>query len=56
MGVRAALSPVHPLVLYQQSTAACLLSSTNAHGLDIWADGMPADMAGCLLDMESGLF
>lgn len=56
MGVRAGLSPVHPLVLCQQPTAACLLSSTNAHGLDTWADGTAADMAGCLLDMELGLF
>lgn len=54
--VRAALSPVHPLRLCQQFSAACLLPSTDARGPDTWADGTAADMAGCLLDTESDLF
>jgi hypothetical protein len=55
-GVRAALSPVHPLRLCQQFSAACLFHSTDACGPDTWADGMATDVAGCLLDTESNLF
>lgn len=52
------MSPVYPLrAVSTVHSYSCLLPSTDACGLDTWADGMAANRAGCLLvAMEPDLF